>query len=64
MKFRTLALALALTCGFTAIGEAKQKPVVRRSAKPGKVKPGKFKKFKAGKFKARKQVVKKHVVKH
>jgi hypothetical protein len=26
MKFRRIALALALICGFTALGEAKRKP--------------------------------------
>jgi hypothetical protein len=64
MKFRTLALALALACGLAAVGEAKQKTVVRRPYKASKVKAGKMKKFKAGKYKPHKQVVKKRVVKH
>jgi hypothetical protein len=62
MRFRTLALALALCCGFTAIGEAKRKPAVHK-VKTGSAKPSKVRSFKAGKYKARKQVVKKHVVK-
>ena len=62
MRFRTLALALALCCGLTAIGEAKQRPVVHK-AKTGNVKPSKVKRFKAGKYKARKHVVAKRVVK-
>jgi len=28
MRFRTLALALALSCGFTGLAEAKRKPAV------------------------------------
>jgi hypothetical protein len=48
MKFRTLALALALACGLTGISEAKtKKTVVRRQFKPGKS----SKKFKAAKIK-------------
>jgi len=37
MRLRTIALAVALACGFTAVGEAK-KNVVRPAAKAGKVK--------------------------
>ena len=36
MKFRTLALALALSCGLTAVGEAKTKTVHRVSSKRGR----------------------------
>ena len=44
MRFRTLALALALTCGATGVVEAAaRKPVMRRA------KPQKFKKVKPGK---------------
>lgn len=56
MKFRTIALALALTCGFATLGEAKKKPsgmhFKARSAKVNnqRVKPHK--------------VVKRKVVKH
>jgi hypothetical protein len=64
MKFRTLALALALCCGLTAIGEAKQKPAVRRAYKAKKVKPVKSGKVRAGKFKAPKRIAKKRAVKH
>ncbi|SPE43468.1 exported hypothetical protein [Candidatus Sulfopaludibacter sp. SbA3] len=65
MRFRTLALALALSCGLAAIGEAKQKTVVHHPSRAVKGKAGgKAPKFKPGKYKARKQVVKKRVVKH
>jgi phage tail tape-measure protein len=61
MKFRTLALALALACGLTGIGEAKTKrTVVRRQFKPGKS----GKKFKAAKVKAPKRSVRKTAHKH
>lgn len=60
MKFRTLALALALSCGLTAIGEAKQKPVNR--SKPYKA--TKAKKFKPAKHSAKRQIVKRRTVKH
>jgi hypothetical protein len=53
MKFRTAALALALTCGFTAPVEAKQK-TPKVYSKPGKVKKAKIKKYKPAKFKASK----------
>ena len=47
MKLRTLALALALGCGLTAVSEARTKhPVHRvpnRKSKARKVKPRKFK---------------------
>jgi len=60
MRFRTLALALALSCGLAAIGEAKKKPAVVH----GPYKPVKGKKFKASsKNKVRKQI-KKRKVKH
>ncbi|HEY1221156.1 MAG: hypothetical protein ABSE42_02835 [Bryobacteraceae bacterium] len=38
MRLRTIALALALACGFTAAGEAK-KNVIRPAAKSVKMKP-------------------------
>lgn len=55
MRFRILALALALSCGFTALAEAKNKPAVTRTkarkfkapknrmAKAHRVKPSKHK---------------------
>ena len=52
MKFRTIALALALTCGFATLGEAKKKPAgmhfKSRSAKVNnkRVKPRKVAKRK------------------
>ena len=64
MRFRTLALALALVCGLTAVGEAKQKPAVRRPAKTAKgpkftkTKPGKVKRFKGNQYKPSKRSVK------
>jgi coenzyme F420-reducing hydrogenase beta subunit len=51
MRFRTVALALALACGFMAPMEAKQKTTTTHRSKPGKVKKAKFKKYKPGKFK-------------
>jgi hypothetical protein len=36
MKFRTVALALALACGFGTLAIAKQKPVVHKTAKKAK----------------------------
>ena len=60
MRFRTLALAVALACGLAAMGEARQKPAVRPVAKHAKTvkgpkfaktKPGKVKPFKANKYK-------------
>jgi hypothetical protein len=62
MRFRTLALALALSCGLAAIGEAKKPPV--HKVKTGSAKPSKVRKYKAGKMKTRKHVVAKRVVKH
>ena len=49
MIFRTVALALALACGFTAPIVAKQNTT--KHSKPAKVKKAKFKKYKPGKFK-------------
>lgn len=49
MRVRTVALALALACGFTAAVEARQKPVSRfqkhkgKRIKPRKIKPRKIK---------------------
>jgi hypothetical protein len=48
MRLRTIALALALACGFTAVGEAK-KNVVRPATKSHKVKRAKVKRGKKGK---------------
>jgi len=59
MRLRTIALAAALACGFTAAGEAK-KNVVRPAAKSVKVKKVKFKKVKAKKFKPQKVAKIKH----
>jgi hypothetical protein len=53
MTFRTVALALALACGFTAPIEAKQK-TPKYSSKPAKVKKPKIQKYKPAKFKASK----------
>jgi hypothetical protein len=53
MIFRTVALALALACGFTVPMEAKQK-TTKYSSKPGKVKKPKIKKYKPAKFKTSK----------
>lgn len=58
MRFRTLALALALCCGLTVVGEAAskiKKPSVRRQYQP--------KKFKAKKFKAGKPTAKRSAYK-
>lgn len=57
MRLRTIALAVALACGFTAAGEAK-KNVIRPAAKSVKVK--KVKKFKAKKLKHQKVAKIKH----
>lgn len=54
MRFRSLALALALTFGLSAIGEAKSKNAVTR------VKPRKMKARKSMKLKPRKMKVVKH----
>jgi hypothetical protein len=53
MKFRTVALALALACGLTAPIEAKQTTSTKNS-KPGKAKKLKVKKYKPAKFKTSK----------
>ena len=50
MKFRTVALALALACGLTAPIEAKQKNTTKYS-KPGKATKLKFQKYKPAKYK-------------
>ena len=53
MRFRTLALALALSCGLTGVVEAAKRPAPHQKAK--KYKPGKkFKQSKASKYKPRK----------
>ncbi len=66
MRFRTLALALALACGLTASGEAAKRAPTHKvrtgSAKPSRS-SGKLRKFKASKFKQHKHVVKRQVVK-
>jgi hypothetical protein len=49
MKFRTIALALALSCGFTVIGEA-----ATRKQAVTRVKPRKAKAFKNKRIKPRK----------
>jgi hypothetical protein len=46
MKLRTIALALALACGFTVAGEAKTN-VVRPAARSHKVKRPKHRKLRA-----------------
>jgi len=51
MRFRTVALALALACGFTASMEAKNKPVANNHSKPGKGPKPKVYKYKPSKFK-------------
>jgi hypothetical protein len=62
MRFRTVALALALACGLSGLSEAKttKKTVVRRQYKPGKA----GKKFKTAKVKAPKHFAKKTARKH
>ena len=61
MRFRTLALALALSCGATTVVQAASKtpaPLKVKKFKPKKFKPGKFnnhaKASKASKVKPRK----------
>ena len=55
MRFRILALALALTCGVTGVVEAAARKPVTRRAKPQKIKkPKNFKQAKASKVKPRK----------
>jgi hypothetical protein len=54
MRFRTIALALALACGFTVIGEAKKSNnVVRPAARSHKVKRVKARKGNRAKAKHR-----------
>jgi hypothetical protein len=57
MRFRTVALALALTFGLSAIGEARQKPAITR-VKARKTKARKNRKVKARKMKVVKRRVK------
>jgi hypothetical protein len=58
MKLRTIALALALACGFAVAGDAKTN-VIRPAAKSHKVKLAKRHKYKTAKRgKGRKQVAK------
>jgi hypothetical protein len=55
MRFRTLALALALSCGVTGVVEAAaKKPVVRRAKRQKIKQQKKFKQAKASKVKPRK----------
>ena len=55
MRFRTLALALALTCGVTGVVQASaKKPAVRRVKSPKIKKTKRFKQSKASKVKPRK----------
>ena len=56
---RTIALALALACGFTAAGEAK-KNVVRPAAKSARIKRAKVRKNKRVKRGQRPKAVVKH----
>jgi hypothetical protein len=62
MRFRTLALALALSCGATSLVQAAPKKAsVKRPKKLKKVKPDKrFKQSKAAKVKPRKARKVKH----
>ena len=46
MRIRTVALALALSCGLMSLAEAKQKPYVVHKVKPRKFKMPKNKHFK------------------
>ena len=57
MRLRTIALTMALACGFTVAGQAK-KNTIQPASKAIKVK--KFKKFKAKKFKHQKMAKVKH----
>ena len=55
MRLRTIALALALACGFSVAGEATRHNVVRPAAKSHKIKPRartryKTRKFRSGKY--------------
>jgi hypothetical protein len=56
MRFRTIALALALTFGLSGIGEAKKRPSVSR-VKPRKVKAHKNTRLKTRKVKVSKRRV-------
>jgi hypothetical protein len=47
MRLRTIALALALACGFTVSGEAARKNVIRPAAKSHRVKRPKTRKVRA-----------------
>jgi hypothetical protein len=49
MKLRTVALAVALACGFTATVEAKNKTNAKHHVKAHKVKRQKVRKLKPGK---------------
>jgi hypothetical protein len=62
MRFRTLALALALSCGATSLVQAAPKKAsVKRPKKLKKIKPDKrFKQSKAAKVKPRKARKVKH----
>ena len=53
MRFRTLALALALACGVSTLAEAKRTPHVQKhkGSKASKVKPRKAKGAKVRKYK-------------
>jgi len=64
MRFRTLALALALACGFTTLSEAAKKPTAKHTFKPPKVKSGKIKANKVNRHKVQKHVVTKRKLKH
>lgn len=54
MRFRTVALALALACGFTASMEAKHTNTTQSHSKPAKATKLKVKKYKPSKFKTSK----------
>ena len=57
MRFRTVALAVALAAGFAATVGAREKPASKfRKTKPGKTKAPKYKtpKYKAPKYKQHK----------
>lgn len=59
MRLRTIALALALACGFSAAGAAK-KNVIRPAAKSHKVKRVKGKRAKVGRKGPQHKAVKHH----
>ena len=54
MKLRTVALAVALACGFTGPMEAKQQTKNQYHSKPGKAKKFKAHKYKSSKYKSSK----------